>query len=367
MSAIVTSGRGELFDVAVVARRASRSRGRRPPRARGGGTRHRAAPADRRGSRSRGSPAPPRRAASSGRGGCGSSPARADPRRMKLCRERTAFTICGTTVSSYPMMPGKSGAPLRSRCDQVVADLVFDGASLDAAGSYRRAEFVREGAGSGGHARILPENRKRLRCGAMPIVYAHRGGAALRPENTIAAFDHGHGARRGWPRVRRPPVERRRRRRPPRRDARADDERPRRSCARTALSSRSWMRAVTSSIRRPLSLSRAGCGVPTLREVLDRYPGDADHRRDEGRRPRLARAVVDEIRAARGRRSRGASVRSLAVPLGAVRAVEPALRTGAAAIEEPHGRCTARGWAGRSGGRRTASSRCRRARGRHRS
>ena len=25
----------------------------------------------------------------------------------------------------------------------------------------------------------------------MPLVYAHRGGAALRPENTIAAFDHG--------------------------------------------------------------------------------------------------------------------------------------------------------------------------------
>ena len=25
----------------------------------------------------------------------------------------------------------------------------------------------------------------------VPLVYAHRGGAALRPENTIAAFDHG--------------------------------------------------------------------------------------------------------------------------------------------------------------------------------
>ena len=24
-----------------------------------------------------------------------------------------------------------------------------------------------------------------------PLVFAHRGGAALRPENTIAAFDHG--------------------------------------------------------------------------------------------------------------------------------------------------------------------------------
>src|SRR5436305_10973097 len=25
----------------------------------------------------------------------------------------------------------------------------------------------------------------------MPLAYAHRGGSALRPENTIAAFDHG--------------------------------------------------------------------------------------------------------------------------------------------------------------------------------
>ena len=32
------------------------------------------------------------------------------PRRMKLCLERTALMIWGTTVSSYPTMPGKSGA-----------------------------------------------------------------------------------------------------------------------------------------------------------------------------------------------------------------------------------------------------------------
>src|SRR5208283_5277081 len=37
------------------------------------------------------------------------------PSRMKLCRERTAFTICGTTVSSYPTMPGNTGLPERTR------------------------------------------------------------------------------------------------------------------------------------------------------------------------------------------------------------------------------------------------------------
>src|ERR1700730_3952231 len=38
-----------------------------------------------------------------------------NPRRIKLWRERIAFTICGTTVSSYPTMPGNIGPPSRSR------------------------------------------------------------------------------------------------------------------------------------------------------------------------------------------------------------------------------------------------------------
>src|ERR1017187_52188 len=33
------------------------------------------------------------------------------PSRMKLWRDRMAFTTCGTTVSSNPMMPGNSGSP----------------------------------------------------------------------------------------------------------------------------------------------------------------------------------------------------------------------------------------------------------------
>ena len=31
------------------------------------------------------------------------------PSRMKFCRDSTALTIWGTTVSSYPMMPGNTG------------------------------------------------------------------------------------------------------------------------------------------------------------------------------------------------------------------------------------------------------------------
>src|ERR1700730_7130785 len=33
-----------------------------------------------------------------------------NPSRMKLCLDSTAFTICGTTVSSKPTTPGKSGS-----------------------------------------------------------------------------------------------------------------------------------------------------------------------------------------------------------------------------------------------------------------
>src|SRR5690242_16821161 len=34
---------------------------------------------------------------------------------MKLCRDRIALTICGITVSSYPMTPANNGPPLHNR------------------------------------------------------------------------------------------------------------------------------------------------------------------------------------------------------------------------------------------------------------
>src|SRR5947208_2688142 len=36
------------------------------------------------------------------------------PSRMKLCRDKTALISCGTTVSSYPTIPGKIGSPVLS-------------------------------------------------------------------------------------------------------------------------------------------------------------------------------------------------------------------------------------------------------------
>jgi len=59
----------------------------------------------------------PRRTASTHRaersvGGSGASwPGPRRPRRIKLWRDRTALITCGTTVSSYPRMPGNSASP----------------------------------------------------------------------------------------------------------------------------------------------------------------------------------------------------------------------------------------------------------------
>ena len=51
------------------------------------------------------------------------------PSRMKLWRDRTALTTCGTTVSSYPTMPGNSGFAALHLADQILAQFVFDAAA----------------------------------------------------------------------------------------------------------------------------------------------------------------------------------------------------------------------------------------------
>ena len=167
----------------------------------------------------------------------------------------------------------------------------------------------------------------------MPIVYAHRGGAALRPENTIAAFDHGmalgadglefdvHLSRDGVVVVHH------------------DSTLERTTSGQGALEQFTAAELAKldaccnfsdGSGRHPYRGS--GFGIPTMREVLLRYPTAQLIVELKRGGARLAHAVVDEIRAARAiDRVAVGSFHSSAVR--AVRAYEPALRTGAAALE----------------------------------
>lgn len=167
----------------------------------------------------------------------------------------------------------------------------------------------------------------------MPLVYAHRGGAALRPENTIAAFDHGmacgadglefdvHLSRDGVVVIHH------------------DDTLERTTNGRGATS------ALTAA---ELAALDAGCrfedgsgnypyrgrgfGIPTLREVLHRYAEAELIIELKSPSMALARTAVDEVRAARAL-DRVTIGSFSAAALSAVRQYEPALRTGAAKHE----------------------------------
>jgi glycerophosphoryl diester phosphodiesterase len=164
----------------------------------------------------------------------------------------------------------------------------------------------------------------------VPIVYAHRGGAALRPENTIAAFDHGmacgadgleldvHLSKDGVVMIHHDAtLERTTSGRGALAGLTADELAGLDACChfRDATGARPYR--------------GQGFGVPTLREVLHRYPGAPliVELKTGGRR--LAQAVVAEIRAA-GAVDRVAIGSFYADALRAVRAYEPALATGAA-------------------------------------
>jgi len=167
----------------------------------------------------------------------------------------------------------------------------------------------------------------------VPIVYAHRGGAALRPENTIAAFDHGmalgadglefdvHLSSDGVVVVHH------------------DSTLERTTSGRGAVEQftaaelgklDACCHFVDADGRHPYR--GTGFGVPTLREVLHRYPQAQLIVELKRSGARLACAVVDEIRAAQAiDRVVVGSFHSSA--LKAVRAYEPSLATGAAAWE----------------------------------
>jgi len=164
------------------------------------------------------------------------------------------------------------------------------------------------------------------------LVYAHRGGAALRPENTLAAFDHGltlgadgleldvHLSRDGVVVVHHDATL----------DRTTDATGPiaARSAADLAGVDAGYRFAPDAGV---FPYRGQGWGVPTLRQVLSRYPvpliielKTAD--------PALARITVDEIRAAQAiERVTVGSFSYRAVR--EIRRLEPKIATGAAREE----------------------------------
>ena len=142
-----------------------------------------------------------------------------------------------------------------------------------------------------------------------PLVYAHRGGSALRPENTIASFDHGlslgadgleldvHLSRDGIVVVHH--------------DATID-----RTTAGTgpvssltaaelgSVDAGHWFTPAALEQPRPepgaaeFPFRGRRLGVPRLREVLDRYPEVPIIIELKANQPELARLTIDDVRAA---------------------------------------------------------------------
>ena len=166
-----------------------------------------------------------------------------------------------------------------------------------------------------------------------PLVYAHRGGAALRPENTIAAFDHGlslgadgleldvHLSRDGVVVVHHDPT-----------------------LDRTT-NGRGSLAALTAAELAGLDAGFAfaddagafpfrggGLGIPAFRAVLARYPGVPLIIELKSGHPELARRTIDALREA-GALDRVALGSFYYRVLRAARDYAPGIRTGAAREE----------------------------------
>ena len=165
-----------------------------------------------------------------------------------------------------------------------------------------------------------------------PLVYAHRGGAALRPENTLPAFDHGlslgadgleldvHLSLDGVVVVHHDPTL----------------ERTTNGRGALRLKTAGELASIDAGYRfapdgGPFPYRGQGIGVPTLREVLARYqvPLIIELKTPE---PALARGVVDELRDA-GALARVALGSFYSRALHAARGYEPRIVTGAAREE----------------------------------
>lgn len=167
-----------------------------------------------------------------------------------------------------------------------------------------------------------------------PLIYAHRGGAALRPENTIAAFDHGlacgaeglefdvHLSRDGIVVIHH------------------DDTLDRTTNGRgpVAALTASELAALDAGYRfeddddTGFPFRGQGIGVPALRDVLRRYPGAHLIIELKVGGEELARRVVDEVRTA-GAADRVAIGSFYPEAIDAVRRYEPGIATGAAKEE----------------------------------
>jgi glycerophosphoryl diester phosphodiesterase len=131
---------------------------------------------------------------------------------------------------------------------------------------------------------------------AQPLVFAHRGGARLAPENTLVAFETGlsHGAdgleldvhlsRDGIPVVIHDPML----------DRTTDASGP--VAARTAAELARVDAGATFGADRGFPFRGCGHGVPTLERALERCPGARVIVEMKYGTPALARAVVDVVR-----------------------------------------------------------------------
>lgn len=147
----------------------------------------------------------------------------------------------------------------------------------------------------------------------MPLVYAHRGGAALRPENTIEAFDHGLAC-----------------------GADGLEFDVHLSSDGIAVVHHDDTLDRTTTGRGPLAKRRAGeltaLGVPTLAEVLQRYPGVPLIVEMKVDAVALVRKVIDELRR-HNAVERAALGSFYSRPLLEARRYEPSVRTGASKEE----------------------------------
>jgi len=161
-----------------------------------------------------------------------------------------------------------------------------------------------------------------------PVAYAHRGGAGLAPENTLVAFDTGLAAGAdgieldvrlsldGVAVIMHDPTV----------DRTTDATGP--VDARTAVELAGLDAGCRFERDGAFPFRGQGIGVPSLREVLQRYHETPLIVELKSSDPRLAGAVVDDIRAAgaMGRVTVGSFQKGA---LDAVRALDAAIRTGA--------------------------------------